>query len=84
MDTIRPHVEVGNRNSRATAKWKELFEHFFHRTDGMGQRFELWEGDDGWKRFKKAVISAVFGYAKAYAENGGASLDVMMHAHLMR
>jgi hypothetical protein len=27
--TIRPHVEVGSRNSRATAKWKELFKRFF-------------------------------------------------------
>jgi hypothetical protein len=44
MDTIGPHVKVGNRNSRATAKWKELFEHFFHRTDGVGWQFELWEG----------------------------------------
>jgi hypothetical protein len=35
-------------------------------------KFELWEGDNGWKRFKKAVMSAVFGYAKAYAENKGA------------
>ena len=24
MDTVRPHVEVGHRNSRATSKWKEL------------------------------------------------------------
>jgi hypothetical protein len=29
MDTICPHVEVGNCNSRATAKWKELFQSFF-------------------------------------------------------
>ncbi len=36
MDTIRPHIKVGNRTSRATAKWKELFQRFFHRTDGVG------------------------------------------------
>jgi hypothetical protein len=83
MDMICPHVEVGDRNSRATAKWKELFERFFHRTDGVGWQFELWEGNDGLKRFKKAVICAVIGYAKAYAENKGASVDVMMQAHLL-
>jgi hypothetical protein len=66
MDTIRPHIEVGNRNSRATAKQKELFQCFFPRTDGLGQQFELWEGDNGWKRFKKAVMCAVLGYAKAH------------------
>ncbi len=43
----------------------------------------MWEGDDGWNRFKKAGMSAVFGYAKAYAENEGVSLDVMMQAHLL-
>jgi hypothetical protein len=65
MDMIQPHVEVGICNSRATAKWKELFQHFFHRTDVVGWQFELWEGDDGWKRFKKAAMCAVHGYAKA-------------------
>ncbi len=49
----------------------------------MGRQFELWEGDDGWKRFKKAVMCAVFGYSKAYVENKGAPLDVMMQAHLL-
>jgi hypothetical protein len=83
MDTIRPHIKVGNCNSRATAKWKELFQRFFHRTDGVGWQFELWEGDDGWKRFKKAVMCAVLGYAKAFAENEGPPLDVMMQAHLL-
>ena len=83
MDTVRPHVEVGHRNSRATSKWKELYQRFFDRTDGVGRQFELWEGDDGWKKFKKAVMCAVFGYAKAYAENEGAPSDVMMQAHLL-
>ena len=84
MDTIRPHVEVGHRNSRATSKWKELYQRFFDRTDGVGRQFELWGGDDGWKKFKKAVMCAVFGYSKAYGENDeGAPSDVMMKAHLL-
>ena len=83
MDTVRPHVEVGHRNSRATFKWKELYQHFFDRTDVVGRQFELWGGDDGWKKFKKAVMCAVFGYSKAYAENEGAPSDVMMQAHLL-
>jgi hypothetical protein len=83
VDTICPHIEVGSRNSRATTKWKELFEHFFHRTDSVGRQFELWEGDDGRKKFKKAALCAFLGYAKAYVENEGAPLDVMMHAHLL-
>ncbi len=29
-------------------------------------------GDDGWKKFKKALMCAVFGYSKAYGENKGA------------
>ena len=40
MDTVRPHVEVGHRNSRATLKWKELYQRFFDRTDGVGRQFE--------------------------------------------
>ena len=61
MDTVRPHVEVGHRNSRATSKWKELYQRFFDRTDGVGRQFELWGGDYEWKKFKKAVMCAVFG-----------------------
>jgi hypothetical protein len=49
----------------------------------VGWQFELWEGDDGWKRFKKAVICAVLGYAKAYVENEEAPSDVMMQALLL-
>jgi hypothetical protein len=83
LHAIRPHVEVGNRNPRATTKWKELYDRFFHRTDGVGRRFELWDADDGWRKFKKAAMCAVFGYANAYAENKGAPLDYMMQAHLL-
>jgi hypothetical protein len=56
---------------------------FFYRTDGVGWQFELWEGDDGWMRFKKAVMCAVLCYAKAYAKNKGVPLDGMMQAHLL-
>jgi hypothetical protein len=59
MDTICSHVKVGNCNSRVIAKWKELFQRFFHRTDGVGWQFELWVGDDGWKRFKNAVMCTI-------------------------
>jgi hypothetical protein len=71
-----------SRSAIATA-WKELYQRFFDRTDGVGRQFELWGGDDGWKKFKKAVMCAVFGYSKAYAENEGAPSDVMMQAHLL-
>ena len=40
-------------------------------------------GDEGWKKFKKAIMCAVFGYSKAYVENEGAPSDVMMQAHLL-
>jgi hypothetical protein len=53
MQQIRPHVEIGSRNRKGTAKWKELFDLFFNRTNGMGQNFTLWVGDDGWKKSKK-------------------------------
>ncbi len=49
----------------------------------MGRQFNLWEGDDGWKRFNKAIMSAVLSYAKAYAENKGDLLDILMQAHLL-
>jgi hypothetical protein len=50
----------------------------------MGRQFELWDGETGWKKLKKAVMNAVFGYAKAYAEKEGVPLDVMMQAHLLK
>jgi hypothetical protein len=53
MDTVRPHVEVGHRNSRATSKWKELYQCFFDRTDGVGRQFELWGGMMGGKSSKR-------------------------------
>ena len=40
-------------------------------------------GDEGWKKFKKAIMCAVFGYSKAYVENEGAPSDVMIKAHLL-
>ena len=39
------------------------------------------QGD--FEKFKKAIMCAVFGYSKAYAENEGALSDVMMKAHLL-
>ncbi len=56
----------------------------FYHTDGVGRQFELWDGETGWKKLKKAVMNAVFGYAKAYAEEEGAPSDVMMQAHLLK
>ncbi len=38
MDTVRPHVKVGHRNSRVTLKWKELHQRFFDHTDGVGRQ----------------------------------------------
>jgi hypothetical protein len=37
MKQIRPHIEIGSRNRKGTAKWKDLFDHFFDGTDGMGR-----------------------------------------------
>ncbi len=63
MQQIRLHIEIGSRNRKGTAKWKELFDCFFDQTDGMGRNFTLWVGDDGWKKFCKTVIAAVHGHA---------------------
>ncbi len=49
----------------------------------MGRQFELWDGETGWKKFIKAVMNAVFGYAKAYVENKGVPSDIMIQAHLL-
>jgi hypothetical protein len=53
MQQIRLHIEIGSRNGKRTAKWKELFDRFFNQTDGMGRNFTLWVGDNGWKNSKK-------------------------------
>ncbi len=81
MQQIRPHVEIGSRNRKGTAKWKELFDCFFGQTNGMGRNFTLWVGDDGWKNFRKTVMAAVHGHAMAYEDNSLAPLEVQVLAH---
>jgi hypothetical protein len=81
MAQIRPHVEVGSRNWRATTKWMELFDCFFDRADGTGGSFQMWVGDHGWKKFRKAVIAGVRGHAQAYEDNTGAPMEIQMLAH---
>lgn len=81
MAQIRPHVEAGIRNRRATTKWIELFDRFFDRTDGTGRSFQLWVGEHGWKKFRKAVIAGVHGHAQAYEDNTGAPTEIQMLAH---
>ena len=78
------HVEVGRRNQRATSKWKELTDRFFDRTDGMGRNFQLWAGEDGWKKFRKAVLAGVHGHAMAYAQNAGAPSEIQILAHILQ
>ena len=80
---IRPHVEAGVRNTRKTAKWKEVFENFFHRTNGLGRRFEPW-ASDGWKKFKKSVEAAMKGHSVLYLASQDAGhvptpIQVMAH-----
>ncbi len=48
----------------------------------QGTQFEFWEDDYGGKKLQ-TVMCAVFGYAKAYAENKWSLLDVMMQVHLL-
>ena len=81
MEQICPHVEVASRNWRATSIWKDLTDHFFDQTDGMGRNFQLWEGEHGWKKFKKAVLSGVIGHTMAYEQNAGAQSEVEILAH---
>ena len=81
MAQIRPHVEVGGRNRRGTTKWMELFDRFFDRADGTGRSFQMWVGDHGWKKFRKAVIAGVHGHAQAYYDNTGAPMEIQMLAH---
>ncbi len=69
MQQIRMHVEIGSCNRKRTAKWMELFDHFFDQTDGMGRNFMLWVGDNGWKKFRKTVMAAVHDHAMAYEDN---------------
>ena len=76
MVQIHPHVEVGSRNRRATTKWMELFDRFFDRADGTGRSFQMWVGDHGWKKFRKAVIAGVHGHAQAYYDNTGAPMEM--------
>ena len=45
MSGIGPHAEAGDRNSRKTVKWKEVFESFFHHTNVLGCRFNPWATD---------------------------------------
>jgi hypothetical protein len=81
MAQIRPHVEVGIRNRQATTKWMELFDRFFDRADGTGMSFQMWVGEHGWKKFRKAVIAGVHGHAQAYEDNTGAPMEIQMLAH---
>jgi hypothetical protein len=81
MQQIRPHVEIGSRNHKGTAKWKELFDCFFDQTDGMGRNFTLWVGEDGWKKFRKTIMAAVHDHAMAYEDNSLAPSEVQVFAH---
>jgi hypothetical protein len=81
MAQIRPHVEVGSRNRQATTKWMELFDRFFDRADGTGRSFQMWVGDHGWKKFRKAVIAGVHGHAQGYEDNAGAPMEIQMLAN---
>jgi hypothetical protein len=81
MAQIRPHVEVGSRNRQATTKWMELFDRFFDRADGTGRSFQMWVGDHGWKKFRKAVIAGVHGHAQTYEDNTGAPMEIQMLVH---
>jgi hypothetical protein len=80
MEQICPHVEVGSPNWRATSKWKELTDQFFDRTDGMRRNFQLWAGEDGWKKFWKTALAGVCGHSMAYKQNAGAPLEVQILA----
>ena len=81
MVQIHPHVEVGSRNRRATTKWMELFDRFFDRADGTGRSFQMWVGDHGWKKFRKAVIAGVHGHAQGYEDNAGALMEIQILAN---
>jgi hypothetical protein len=81
MVQIHPHFEVGSRNRRATTKWMELFDRFFDRADGTGRSFQMWVGDHGWKKFRKAVIAGVHGHAQGYEDNAGAPMEIQMLAN---
>lgn len=61
-----PHVEAGTRNPRSKAKWVEVYQIFFDRVSGLGRSFRMWTGQDGWKKFKKSVLTAVAAYADLF------------------
>ncbi len=84
MEQICLHVEVGRCNQRATSKWNKLTDRFFDRTDGMGRNFQLWAGEDGWKKFRKAILAGVCGHAMAYEQNAGAPSEIQILAHILQ
>jgi hypothetical protein len=81
MEQICPHIEVGSCNWWAMFKWKELTDRFFDQTDGMGRNFQLWAGEDGWKKFQKAILAGVHGHAMAYKQNARAPSEIQILAY---
>ncbi len=61
-------------------QWKELTDRFFDQTDGIGRIFQLWAGEDGWKKFRKAILAGVRGHSMAYKQNAGAGPEIQILA----
>jgi hypothetical protein len=80
MEQICLHVEVGSCKRRTTSKWKKLTDWFFDRTDGIRRNIQLWAGEDGWKKFRKAILAGVRGHSMVYEQNAGAPLEVQILA----
>ena len=58
VEQIRPHVEVGRRNSTSIQKWTECTNSFFHPSTGIGRNFTV-PRTNAWKRFKKSMLSVI-------------------------
>ena len=63
---VRPHVEAGRRNAASTSKWKEVYDRFFGRVDGLGRNFLLWNSNAGFEKFKTSLLAAIKGHTALF------------------
>ena len=40
----------------------------------------MWAGEDGWKKFRKAILAGVRGHSMVYEQNAGAPLEAQILA----
>ncbi|KAL7552911.1 hypothetical protein ACHAWF_016160 [Thalassiosira exigua] len=85
MQHRRPHVEVGARNPRATAAWKDLYSQYFDPVNGQGRCFRSWnDPNQAWKKFKKAILAAIQGHSAGCTtsrQNGETPTPIQILAH---